>query len=199
MKLGLIIGSNRENSQSRRIANIINKRINSADSAIATEIFDLAEMGVPLWSEDKWDSTSDVVKKWAPTSLALAEKDGFVVISPEWAGMVTPHLKNFLLMCDDGEVAHKPGLIVTVSSGLGGAYPVSELRSSGYKNNFIWWLPDHLMMRNVEDLFQRDDDKLSQDLLKRTDYSLKFLIEASGALRHVREKCQDLETYPYGM
>lgn len=199
MRLGLIVGSNRENSQSRRVAEVIDGRIRLADRLISTEVFDLAELHVPLWSEQKWDPKSDVVRNWAPTSKALAEMDGFVVISPEWAGMATPHLKNFLLMCDGGEVAHKPGLIVTVSSGLGGAYPVSELRSSGYKNNFIWWLPDHLLLRNVETLFQREDDELSRYLVKRIDYSLRFLIEASAALAPVRAKCQDLGTYPYGM
>jgi NAD(P)H-dependent FMN reductase len=199
MKIGLIVGSNRKNSQSRRIADLISMHIRAADSAIAIEIFDLAELDVPLWSADKWESGSEVVRNWEPTGKALAEQDGFVVVSPEWAGMATPHLKNFLLMCDGGEVAHKPGLIVTVSSGLGGSYPVSELRSSGYKNNFIWWLPDHLVMRNVGDLFQSDDDELSQYLLKRMDYTLKFLIEASIALAPVRKKCQDLGTYPFGM
>jgi NAD(P)H-dependent FMN reductase len=199
MNIGLIVGSNRKNSQSRRVADVIDNRIKLVKSAVATEIFDLAEISVPLWSPDKWDVSSEVVKNWTPKSKALAEKDGFVVITPEWAGMVTPHLKNFLLMCDGGEIAHKPGLIVTVSSGLGGAYPVSELRSSGYKNNFIWWLPDHLVMRNVQELFQGADDERSQDLEKRIDYTLKFLIEASAALAIVREKCQDLGTYPYGM
>jgi NAD(P)H-dependent FMN reductase len=199
MKIGLIVGSNRKNSQSRRVADIIDNRITSQHSAVTTEIFDLAKIDVPLWSADKWDWASAVVKNWTPTSQALAEKDGFVVISPEWAGMVTPHLKNFLLMCDGGEVAHKPGMIVTVSSGLGGAYPVCELRSSGYKNNFIWWLPDHLVIRNVETLFHNQDDPLSQSLVKRMDYTLNFLIEASAALAPVRKKCQDLGTYPYGM
>jgi NAD(P)H-dependent FMN reductase len=199
MKVGIIVGSNRQDSQSRRIANIIKGRINSIDNSIVSEIFDLAEMDVPLWIEDKWDANSNITNYWDPISLALAEKTCFVVITPEWAGMATPHLKNFLLMCDDGELAHKPGMIVTVSSGLGGAYPVSELRASGYKNNYIWWLPDHIVIRNVECLFQKDDDALSQNILKRIDYTLNFLIEASSALGVVRSKCQDLKTYPYGM
>ncbi|WP_170973509.1 NAD(P)H-dependent oxidoreductase [Rhizobium sp. FKY42] len=199
MQLGLIIGSNRKKSQSRRLADFIDNRIKSGYTKVETEIFDLAEIDVPLWSEDKWNTNSEVVKNWAPTSRALSEKDGFVVISPEWAGMATPHLKNFLLMCDSGEVAHKPGLIVAVSSGLGGAYPVSELRSSGYKNNFIWWLPDHLIIRKVDNLFLSEEEELSDHLVKRIDYSLKFLIEASVALAPVRKKCQDLSTYPYGM
>ena len=64
--------------------------------------------------------------------------------------MATPIAKNFFLICNKGELAHKPGLIVSISSGNGGAYPVSELRSSSYKNTHIMWIPEQIIIRNVE-------------------------------------------------
>ncbi len=141
-----------------------------------------------------------MVKDWRPISENLKSCDGFIVISPEWAGMVPAHLKNFLLMWDGGELAHKPAQIIAVSSGMGGAYPVAELRMSGYKNNFITWLPDHLILRNVNTLFNNEPaTELDISLLKRVRYSLNFLVEMAAAMSLVREKCQDLKTYKNGM
>ena len=56
----------------------------------------------------------------------------FFFVVPEYGGMATPNSKIFLVF-NNGELFHKPGLIVSISSGNGGAYPVSELRSSSYK------------------------------------------------------------------
>ena len=78
----------------------------------------------------------------SPISNKLASSDAFIVISPEWHGMAPAGLKNFFLMWGKGELAHKPALIITVSSGDGGSYPVAELRMSSYKNNRICFLPE---------------------------------------------------------
>ena len=64
--------------------------------------------------------------------------------------MATPGVKNFLLNCTADEVGHKPALIVTVSATRGGSYPVAELRMSGYKNNRLTWLPEHVIVQHVE-------------------------------------------------
>lgn len=146
-------------------------------------------MGLPLWPEEKWQSDSCLVDLWKPYSNRLKKCDGFIVISPEWAGMAPLHLKNFLLMCDGGELAHKPGLLVGVSSGLGGAYPIAELRMSGYKNSFLWWLPDHVILRHVESLFvDEPPTDLDNSLTQRLNYSLDFLVETAVAMTPVREK-----------
>ena len=54
------------------------------------------------------------------------------------------------------QLGHKPALIVTVSSADGGAYPVAELRMSSYKNNRICYLPEHVILRNVERILNDD-------------------------------------------
>ena len=135
MRLGIVVGSNRRESQSERIAKTISSMIGANHPQAHVDTFLLRDLDVPLWSEDKWKADSEVSRAWRPIGDRLAACDGFVVVTPEWGGMVPPHLKNFLLMCDAGELAHKPGLIVSVSSGMGGTYPVSELRSHGFKNN----------------------------------------------------------------
>src|SRR5690606_35647286 len=118
--------------------------------------------------------------------------DGFVIISPEWHGMVPAGLKNFLLMWTaGGELAHKPALIVTVSASVGGSYPVAELRMSGYKNNRLCFLPEHLIVRNVGSVFnansEDNDPKSQQYLSERLLYCLQLLREYALALRQVRD------------
>ncbi|MCR9213561.1 MAG: NAD(P)H-dependent oxidoreductase [Proteobacteria bacterium] len=198
--IGIIIGSIREKAESARMAAEIEKLIRAQHSEVVIEMFSLREHDLPLWTEDKWKKESEIKSLWHPISARLKACDGFVVISPEWAGMVPPHLKNFLLMCDGGELAHKPGQLVSVSAGAGGAYPIAELRMSGYKNNFICWLPDHVILRQVGDLFTSDTLSERDSRTKaRIEYSMNFLVEMAQAMKPVWEKHQNLKSYKNGM
>ena len=82
---------------------------------------------------------------------------------------------------------------------MGGAYPIAELRMSGYKNSHIWWLPDHLILRNVTSLFHDEGDETSRSLTARIVHLLAWLGHSTSALAPVRAACQDLKTYPFGM
>ena len=77
---------------------------------------------------------------------------------------------------------------------MGGAYPVSELRSSSYKNTKICWIPEHVIIRKVKEFYPESDERLNS----RMDYSCKMLIEYSKALRTVRDAA-DLKTFKNGM
>ena len=200
LTIGIIIGSIREKSESGRIGAYVEKRLRALKPAATLDVFDLRELAVPLWHEDKWVAGSDMQAFWKPISERLKACDGFVVICPEWAGMAPAHLKNFLLMCDGGEVAHKPAQLIGVSSGMGGAYPIAELRMSGYKNNFLMWLPDHMILRHVAGLFASETPTpLDAELTARMDYGLEFLLETAAALTPVRRKVQNLNLYKTGM
>lgn len=198
--IGIIVGSIREKAESARMAEKIETVIQMRYSDVVLDIFSLRELDLPLWTEEKWQEKSDIKSLWQPVSDRLKACDGFVVIVPEWAGMAPPHLKNFLLMCDGGELAHKPGQLVSVSAGAGGAYPIAELRMSGYKNNFICWLPDHVILRQVRDLFKSDPPS-DRDIrtTERIDYSMNFLVEMAQAMKPVWERHQNLKTFKNGM
>ncbi len=199
-KIGIVIGSIRENSQSARIAHFVDNCLSSREIPPQTEIFDLRTLSLPLWKEEKWTENSQMSNDWTPLSEALKSCDGFIFVVPEWAGMAPPHLKNFLLMCDKGELAHKPCQLIGISAGMGGAYPIAELRMSGYKNNFLMWLPDHMILRSVGKLFvEKEPTALDQSLTKRLGYALTFLCETAEALKPVRLKNQDLKSYANGM
>ena len=107
---------------------------------------------------------------------------------PEYGGMATPAAKNFFLLCGNGELSHKPGLIVSVSSGNGGAYPITELRSSSYKNTHIMWIPENIIIRNVEEFNPGNHgENIPEWLDNRIDYVLKLLLAYTSNMKPLRE------------
>jgi hypothetical protein len=107
-----------------------------------------------------------------------------------------------LLLCST-ELAHKPALITSVTSGVGGSYPVSEMRMSGYKNTHINYLPSHLIVRHAEKVLNGDTVavELGEDRLReRIDYSLKLLKVYAEGFQKIRATTElNLNQYPYGM
>jgi NAD(P)H-dependent FMN reductase len=115
---------------------------------------------------------------------------------------VPPLLKNFFLLCSHGELSHKPGLIVGVTSGRSGSYPVAELRMSSYKNTKICYMPEHLIIRNVEQVLNSPEASSTDDAetRKRLDYSLELLGHYARALKPIRnEEIVAKSPYPFGM
>ena len=101
--------------------------------------------------------------------------------------MATPAAKNIFLLCGNGEFSHKPGLIVSVSSGNGGAYPIAELRSSSYKNTHIMWIPENIIIRNVEEFNPGSHGKNIPDWLdNRIDYVLNLLLAYASNMKPLR-------------
>ena len=195
LTITIISGSHRKDSGSRKVANYLSELCGSFPGAVP-RIIDLADEPVPLWHEDMWDETSDLAKHWrATTAPVLKGSDGFILISPEWGGMVPAALKNFLLYCTPGDVGHKPALICGVSAGMGGSYPISELRASGYKNNRICFLPEHLIFRNVGKF--PEEDKYMQE---RSRVALQLLTDYAQAMIPLRSQLSfDWKAYPNGM
>ncbi|UAA40603.1 NAD(P)H-dependent oxidoreductase [Paraneptunicella aestuarii] len=194
MKLKIVTGSNRQNSNSSKIANIIKERCLAKASFSEINELNFAETDIPHWNEDYWTSSEE----WAPIKrdviAPLRDDDAFVIITPEYSGMATGLIKNFFLMCSARELGHKPALIVSVSSGIGGSYPVAELRMSSYKNTRICYIPDHVIVRNADDF--SDENPASE----RLTYGLDILAEYSKALKGVRESgVVNHKDFPYGL
>ncbi len=189
MKFSIICGSHRRPSQSDKVGRYIEKTL--LEQKLCDEVYylDLADFPLPLWDEGIWDGDPAWKERLQPISEELAESDGFVVISPEWHGMVPSGLKNFFLMWGKGELAHKPGLLCSISSGDGGAYPIAELRMSSYKNNRICYIPEQLIVRNVEAVLNEHDENnaiADEYFRERIPFALGILKEYATALREVR-------------
>ncbi|MCS7304456.1 MAG: NAD(P)H-dependent oxidoreductase [Thermoguttaceae bacterium] len=201
MKIAIISGSHRSEGESHRVARYIQKRLEELGVS-DVYLFTLADNPLPLWDEGIWEEDPKWQQLWEPIQEQLRIAEGFVIVSPEWSGMVPAGLKNFFLLCAKDVLAHKPALIVTVSASMGGAYPVAELRTSSYKNTRICYIPDHVIIRNVGQMLQGEQPANEQDaaVRQRLTYCLKVLIEYTKALRAVRSSgVIDLKTFPYGM
>ncbi len=189
MKITIISGSPRHHSQSEKVAKYIETRLLKNGQASETYLCNLAGNPLPLWDESIWAGDQDWKDRLAPIAEELIASDGFVVIAPEYHGQVPAGLKNFFLMWKQ-ELSHKPALLVAVSSGDGGSYPIAELRMSSYKNSRICYLPEHLIIRNIESVLNdeadKDADSADAYFRERIDWSLGILEQYALALKQVR-------------
>jgi NAD(P)H-dependent FMN reductase len=180
LTIAIISGSSRANSQSAKVARFLQQRLQMLNCD--SQLIDLGATPLPLWPAE--DSGP-----WSDYQQQLQQADGVIVISPEWNGMACPAIKNFFIYAGKAELAHKPGLLVAVSSGVGGAYPISELRASSYKNCRLCYLPEHLIVRQVEQVLNgaQSTGEDDQRIRARADYALDILLRYTQALLPVRQ------------
>ncbi|WP_375738239.1 NADPH-dependent FMN reductase [Pseudomonas boanensis] len=184
LNIVLVAGSSRDNSQSGKVARFTRERLLDLDLASPSSctVIDLGQGPLPLWPADD-------TGPWAEYKQLLQAADAVVIIAPEWNGMACPAIKNFFIYASKAELGHKPGLLVGVSSGIGGSYPIAELRASSYKNCRLCYLPEHLIVRGVEKVLN-GADAISEDdqrIRARLDYGLDILARYAVALKPVRE------------
>lgn len=189
MKISIISGSHRENAQSLKVARYMEKEIQER-MGLKTYLLSLSNNPLPLWDESIWNKDPDWNERLAPIRKELESSDALIIIAPEWHGQVPAGLKNFFLIFGKQELGHKPALITAVSSVDGGAYPVAELRMSSYKNNRICYIPEQLIIRNVETVLNLDpeNNNASADnyFRARIQWTLDVLQQYAEALSQVR-------------
>ncbi|WP_434706158.1 NAD(P)H-dependent oxidoreductase [Pseudomonas sp. Z1-12] len=194
-RIVVLSGSNRAGSQSLKVANHLRQRLADLNLWEASDLIDLATSRLPLWPEQDRDQL------WPAQQAILAKATALIVISPEWNGMACPALKNFFLYAGISELGHKPALLVGVSAGLGGAYPIAELRASSYKNCRLLYLPEHLIIRNVESMLNdqapaNEDDKRIRE---RADWALRLLSQYDVACGEIRRALEQPPAFSTGM
>lgn len=194
MKIGIISGSHRNPSQSEKVARYLEKTLSRDFDDIEPWVFTLANNPLPLWDQAVWEDSEEWNQLLAPVKQQLTDSDGFIIISPEWHGQVPAGLKNFFLLFNRFQLGHKPAMIVGVSSGDGGSYPVAELRMSSYKNCRLCYIPEHLILRHVETILNENakDNNESADsyFRERISWALGILHGYAVALKSMRETTQ---------
>ncbi len=190
MKISIISGSHRNPSQSEKVARYLEKTFANDFDDIDPWVYSLGDNPLPLWDQTLWEDNEEWNQRLAPLKKQLSESDGFVFIAPEWHGQVPAGLKNFFLLFNRFELGHKPALIIAVSSADGGAYPVAELRMSSYKNNRVCYMPEHLILRNIESILNedaKDNDESADGYFKeRINWNLELLRGYAIALKSMR-------------
>jgi azobenzene reductase len=194
MKIGIISGSHRNPSQSEKVARYLEKTLAEDFGEIEPWVYALADNPLPLWDQSLWEDNEEWNQRLAPIKQQLTESDGFIIISPEWHGQVPAGLKNFFLLFNRFELGHKPALIVTVSSADGGAYPIAELRMSSYKNNRLCYIPEQLVLRNIEKILNENAGENNAEadayFRERISWALGILRGYALALKVMRESTE---------
>ena len=196
MKICVISGSSRQDSQGRRVSSALCELVK--EHGHEAVVVDLFENNVTSVLNDVWanaDGQGDNVNKISET---VSSSDGFIVLSPEYAGMASAAIKAMFTVVSGFE--HKPAMIVTVSASKGGSYPVAELRMSSYKNSKILYIPDHLIVRNVETAFTGDGTEYDTYITKRAKFTINILLKYAEALKTINEDSDMYnEEYAFGM
>ena len=122
------------------------------ERACEADVFDHGKTPLPIWTPDL--STGDGDGSINRVREQAGRADAFVCVIPEYSGMAAPAFKNIILMMSDEHMGHKPALLVGVSAGMGGAYPIAELRMSSYKNTRLLWIPENVIVRFADNFAQ---------------------------------------------
>lgn len=206
MKLTIISASQRSPSQSAKVANYL-----AATSKQFTDInhIELCQQQLPMWDGEA-SSKADLDSDWLAINEQLTNTDALILVTPEWGGTASPLLKNLLMMASAIDIGHKPVLLVSVVNGISGAYPIAELRMNAFSNNKLVAIPDHLIIRNVEEILNDHDQapkeitRRDQSIRHRIGYSLHTLLHYGRSLKALRDNLlgnpyHNEHLYPYGM
>ena len=193
MKITIISCSTRDNSQSKRVSDYLSLCLTNFNTDNA--ILDLNDKRLPLYNATEngpWELI------WNDISSLLNQSDGFIFVSPEWDGMFSVGLHNIFHYVDK-ELADKPVLLVGVSSGRGGQYPLQQMRIMGYKNKRFVVIPESLYYDHIQESLI-DNAFVNNQVIERTSYALKILIEYAKSLKLVRDSgVINYEKFPNGL
>lgn len=189
MKYVIISGSQRSNSESRRVSDYLAARLKERYEA-GSYILDLASQPVPMWEESVFDFTQMWETKWRPHAQQIEAADALIWVVPEWNGMFPSGIANLLQLCNPQLVGHKPALIASVSAARGGSYVISQMRMNTTKNNRMLYIPEHLILRNVGEILHGAEAQNEEDGFMRTriDFALDTLSSYAKALAPCREQ-----------
>ncbi|PKA16231.1 NADPH-dependent FMN reductase [Leptospira haakeii] len=187
MKIGIIVGSQQKVSQSAKVGEFLNSKLK--EMSVETWTLDLGKNPLPLYDSTQTNDNKVWTDLWKPIDENLKSSEGFIIITPEYGGMASPAIKNFFLHAGLVQLGHKPGLLVSVSSGRGGAFPINEMRASSYKNTKICYIPEQLIFRDVEHLINGGEPVSPEDsfIRERSGFALKILVAYADALSEIRE------------
>lgn len=174
--LYILVGTNRENSRSQQVAEIIKPLYEK--QGLETKIMNLNDVGIDdltskSYAEIKPQRIQDAVEE-------LLNADGLVCVVPEYNGSMPGALKYFIdhwKYPDSFE--HRPVAFIGLGGMFGGLRPVEHLQQVfGYRNAFIF--PDRIFMHNVWNYLNGGEikDETIFELLKHQSLGFGRFIKA---------------------
>ncbi len=159
MKLCIISGTNRRNSQTRRVADLVDRTYQS--HGITPTMLDLIDLPQGLLSPDAYAKKPDSFSAFTDVVLA---SDGLHVVTPEYNGGIPGILKLFIDMLPFPEsFENRPVAFTGLAAGRWGALrPVEQLQQIfGYRNAHIF--NQRVFLPGIGDLLA-DDGTLAAGL-----------------------------------
>jgi azobenzene reductase len=159
-------------AQSHKVAHYLQNQIGES-----AEVLDYVDLNLPMWDEGVYQKD----QKWndilTPIKAKLAAAHSLIYVIPEYSGSASPALANWNLFFTGGEIAHIPALLVSVSNGRSGSYPIAQARSFAVKNTKVCYLPEHIIIRECETVLNDADATEKSDIYirARIDFALKIL------------------------
>ena len=181
MHITLISTSMETDSQTLKVSQYLEKTLKLKDCT--TDLYNLYDLKLPFFDPNEKNQI------WEEIKPVLVKSDGFIFAAPEWNGSASPMLMNFLQYRTQEELAHKPVLLVSISAGRGGANPILQMRQYGYKNNRLLYIPEHLIVRNVETVMNKTAPENESDtfIRNRADYALDILLAYAKSQKTLRQ------------
>lgn len=198
-KYVIVIGSSRVESESERIAMKIGQIIKDEFNYVNVDYINLADKKYKI--TEFHESVEDATLNWNSSLELLRQSKAVVFVVPEWHGLVPSKFLELIIECDAFQLAHKPALLVGISSGAGGAYPIAQIKGFYNKSNRICFVPEHVIIRNVNNMLKDDIDNIKSNYIEeRIKYALLVLNRYDKALSIIRhELLNGLDNYTYGM
>ena len=183
----VISGSTQPKSQSLKVAQSIYNHLKSRQQPV--ELLDLHVLNLPFVGAPPADK--DWQSKCREAQEICRQSAGLVLISPEYNGGPSPAILNFMLYITD-ELKHKPVLLVGVSAGRGGAYPIAALRQNGCKDTGYVVLPESVIVSHVNSLLNDQSLEIKDSLSPADSEVRQSLAENLQLLGRYASALQDL-------
>lgn len=183
----IVAGTNRLNSNSLKVSQILEKKI--LDQGEKCEIVNLADLPLDKLSGHVYGQPPAEIMPWIDK---INTADGIIVVVPEYNGSMPGILKYFIDFWKYPEsFEFRPVAFVGIGGMFGGLRPVEHLQQVfGYRNAFIY--PERIFIHNVWKQISADGeiaDPIIQKLLdQQTRGFVTFIKALSKSLLHANTK-----------
>src|SRR5262245_35984190 len=180
--LTLIVGTNRPDSNTRRVARIVEEIYTQLGPK--PHVLDLAQLPLEIFQPGSY---AQKPASFAPFAEAVLKSSGLIVITPEYNGGMPGVLKYFIDMLKFPESFEKrPVCFVGLGAGMWGALrPVEQLQAIfGYRNAFLY--PERVFLPHINDLLDDNGKFTDTEILERLTSQATGFIDFVERLKGVK-------------
>jgi chromate reductase, NAD(P)H dehydrogenase (quinone) len=183
----LLVGTNRPDSNTRRVANHVEEIYRELQVPLAT--LDLAGLPAEIFHPGSYARKP---KSFEPFSEGILRADGLVVVTPEYNGSVPGILKYFIDMLKFPEsFEHRPVCFVGLGAGMWGALrPVEQLQMIfGYRNAFLY--PERVFLPRIDELLDEAGRLRDPEIVARLRKQASGFIDFVQKLKGIQSRQQN--------